>query len=225
MAVRCHLELPRTLQTIPRQQELTKHASWPKESPTWHAPWSINVEHTQPLFSCNALSVPLSTELRARADKHVATQQRRVHDTVFQWLAAIARRELGPEQQIQIALPADMGDARSGAPFAKGQELRHVGQPFVARDREVSELSRHLATVAAGNRRSRSLKMSPLSCAIWVLLSAMERPVLTHACTMSSLPVLPRAVHIRTPRSHPARRTTNAADCKGKLAKPWILST
>ena len=47
----------------------------------------------------------LDYDLRARADKHVATQRRRVHDAVCQSLAAIAGRELGPEQQSQIAPP------------------------------------------------------------------------------------------------------------------------
>ena len=35
----------------------------------------------------------------------------KVHDAVFQSLAAIARRELGPEQRSQIALPVDTGVA------------------------------------------------------------------------------------------------------------------
>ena len=51
----------------------------------------------------------LDCDLRARADKHVATQQVRVHDEMFQNLAAVARRGLGPEQQSQIVLLPDMG--------------------------------------------------------------------------------------------------------------------
>ena len=62
----------------------------------------------------------LDYDLRARADKHVATQQRRVHDAVFQSLAAITRRELGPEQQSQIALSADMGGCAIRSPNRKG---------------------------------------------------------------------------------------------------------
>ena len=59
------------------------------------------------------------------------------------------------------------------------RESRHVGQPCLTRYRESSELSRHLVTVAAGNRRGKSLQMSLVSCAILVLLSVMERPLLT----------------------------------------------
>ena len=62
----------------------------------------------------------LDYDLRARADKNVATQQRRVHDAVFQSLAAIARRELEPEQQSQIALPADMGGCAIRSSNSKG---------------------------------------------------------------------------------------------------------
>ena len=39
---------------------------------------------------------------------------------VFQSLAAIARRELGNEQQSQIALPADMGGCAIRSPNRKG---------------------------------------------------------------------------------------------------------
>ena len=39
---------------------------------------------------------------------------------VFQCLAAIARRELGNEQQSQIALPADMGERATRSPNRKG---------------------------------------------------------------------------------------------------------
>ena len=79
------------------------------------------------------------------------------------------------------------------------QESRHVGQLYLTRYREPSELSRHWVTVAAGKRSGKSLKMSLVSCAILVLLSVMERPLLTHACTMSLLLVLPRNLHTRMP--------------------------
>ena len=72
----------------------------------------------------------LDYDLRARGDKHVATQQRRVHDAVFQSLAAIARRELGPEQQSQIALPADMGGCATRSRYSqRGRSRGTLGSP------------------------------------------------------------------------------------------------
>ena len=41
----------------------------------------------------------LDHDLRARADKHKPTQQKRVHDAMIQSLAVIPRRELGPQQR------------------------------------------------------------------------------------------------------------------------------
>ena len=69
-------------------------------------------------------------DLRARADTHVATQQMRVHDAVFQSLAAIARRELEPEQQSQIALPADIGWMRDKErQLQRGRSNGTLGSP------------------------------------------------------------------------------------------------
>ena len=95
-----------------RQKEPTKLASWPKESLTWQAPWSTNAKRTLPV--CPSLDYDL------RADTHEATQQTRLHDAVFQSLASIARRELGPEQQSQITLPADMGGCAIRSPSRQG---------------------------------------------------------------------------------------------------------
>ena len=92
----------------------------------------------------------LDCDPRGRADKHVATQEMRVHDTVFQSLAAVAQRELGPEQQSQITLPADMGRGAIRSPNRKGQGWRHAGQPCLTRCREPSEPSSHLTTVDSG---------------------------------------------------------------------------
>ena len=50
--------------------------------------------HASTLLLQRVVCPSLDHDLRARADKHVPTQQKRVHDAVCQSLAAIALREL-----------------------------------------------------------------------------------------------------------------------------------
>ena len=171
-----------------RQEEPTKPASWPNESLTWHGPWLTNTERTQLLFSCSALSVPLS----ATTCEHAPTNMWPGNRGEFTTLCSRAWPQLhdatsDPSNRVRWRSQLTWEDVRSGAPIAKGQESRHVGQPRLTRHREPSEFSRHWVALAAGNRRGMSLMMSLVSCAILVLLSVMERPQLTHACTMSSL--------------------------------------
>ena len=59
--------------------------------------------HASTLLLQRVVCPSLDFDLRARADKHVPTQQKRVHDAMFQSLAVIPRREPGP-QQSQITL-------------------------------------------------------------------------------------------------------------------------
>ena len=51
--------------------------------------------HAATLLLQRVVCPSLDHDLRARADKHVPTQQKRVHDAMFQSLAVI---QLGPQQ-------------------------------------------------------------------------------------------------------------------------------
>ena len=167
----------------------------------------------------------LDYDLRARADKHVATQQRRVHDAVFQSLAAITRRELGPEQQNQIALPADMGGCAIRSPNRKGAG---VAARWAALSDTLPRAQRALEELGySGCWKQAQQELEDVTselCNFGVVVcdgTPVVDPRL-HDVIASCLP--PRTTHCSMPQSHRVPQTMHAADCKGKLAKPLILS-
>ena len=104
-AARCPLEVHvgriKPCKRPPRVEEPTKLGSWTKGM-TWHARRSTNAAA---VLLQRVVCPFLDYDLRARADKHVATQQKRVHDAVFQAWPQSLDESSGPEQQSQIAAP------------------------------------------------------------------------------------------------------------------------
>ena len=124
--------------TTPRQEVRTKPAKLDKGiTDMARALVDKCGAHASTVLLQRVVCPSLDCDLRARADKHLATQQRRVHDAVFQGVAAIARRELGPEQQSRVALLVDMWVIRSSGTFGslvwhaaeKSASSRHTWLP------------------------------------------------------------------------------------------------
>ena len=168
----------------------------------------------------------LDYDLQARAGKHVATEQVRVHDAVFQSLAAIARRELGPKQQSQITLQADVGGCAIRSRNRKGAGVAArwaaLSDTLPRSQRAIESLGYLGCWKQAWHM---NLMMSPMRCAIWELLSATACLLLTHACTMSSLPVPPAQLAHYNVTLAPSLMNHERSRLQGKAGKATDIVT
>ena len=146
----------------------------------------------------------------------MATQLKRVHDAVFQSLAAIARRELGPEQQSQIAL----GRMRGKEPQSqRGRSSGTLGSPVRhATESPASPRVTWLPWMLETGMGSSSM-VSPMRCASCELLSAMECPLLTLVSTKASRTILPAHLAHQNVTTQPSPMNHERGRLQGKAGK------